>query len=52
MISGSALLACPVTDPGVTAVKILLPGSDEVGLMLCMLLNIIISAMYIHIAPK
>ncbi|KAF7704399.1 neutral alpha-glucosidase C isoform X1 [Silurus meridionalis] len=26
---GSALLACPVTDPGVTEVKILLPGSDE-----------------------
>ncbi|KAF4084063.1 hypothetical protein AMELA_G00124430 [Ameiurus melas] len=26
---GSALLACPVTDPGVSAVKILLPGSDE-----------------------
>ncbi|XP_027028182.1 neutral alpha-glucosidase C isoform X1 [Tachysurus fulvidraco] len=26
---GNALLACPVTDPGVTKVKILLPGSDE-----------------------
>ncbi|MCJ8736878.1 hypothetical protein PDJAM_G00017380 [Pangasius djambal] len=26
---GNALLACPVTDPGVTEVKILLPGSDE-----------------------
>ncbi|XP_036449335.1 neutral alpha-glucosidase C isoform X1 [Colossoma macropomum] len=26
---GSALLACPVTDPGVTEVKVLLPGSDE-----------------------
>ncbi|XP_053365399.1 neutral alpha-glucosidase C isoform X2 [Clarias gariepinus] len=26
---GSALLACPVTDPGVTEVRILLPGSDE-----------------------
>uniref|UniRef100_A0AAR2KKL9 Glycoside hydrolase family 31 N-terminal domain-containing protein n=1 Tax=Pygocentrus nattereri TaxID=42514 RepID=A0AAR2KKL9_PYGNA len=26
---GSALLACPVTDPGVTEVKVFLPGSDE-----------------------
>ncbi|XP_060790248.1 neutral alpha-glucosidase C isoform X1 [Neoarius graeffei] len=26
---GNALLACPVTDPGVTEVKIFLPGSDE-----------------------
>ncbi|XP_026881314.2 neutral alpha-glucosidase C isoform X2 [Electrophorus electricus] len=26
---GSALLVCPVTDPGVTEVKVLLPGSDE-----------------------
>ncbi|RXN11324.1 neutral alpha-glucosidase C-like protein [Labeo rohita] len=26
---GDALLACPVTDPGVTEVKVLLPGSDE-----------------------
>ncbi|KAG9268585.1 neutral alpha-glucosidase C [Astyanax mexicanus] len=26
---GSALLACPVTDPGVSEVKILLPGSTE-----------------------
>uniref|UniRef100_A0AAR2JHA8 Glycoside hydrolase family 31 N-terminal domain-containing protein n=1 Tax=Pygocentrus nattereri TaxID=42514 RepID=A0AAR2JHA8_PYGNA len=29
---GSALLACPVTDPGVTEVKVFLPGSDEVSL--------------------
>uniref|UniRef100_A0A8C9SVG9 Glucosidase alpha, neutral C n=1 Tax=Scleropages formosus TaxID=113540 RepID=A0A8C9SVG9_SCLFO len=27
--SGSALLACPVTDPGATKVKVLLPGSGE-----------------------
>ncbi|XP_072545604.1 neutral alpha-glucosidase C isoform X2 [Salminus brasiliensis] len=26
---GNALLACPVTDPGVSEVKVLLPGSDE-----------------------
>ncbi|XP_052001773.1 neutral alpha-glucosidase C isoform X2 [Xyrauchen texanus] len=26
---GSALLVCPVTDPEVTEVKVLLPGSDE-----------------------
>uniref|UniRef100_A0A8C9WL76 Glucosidase alpha, neutral C n=1 Tax=Scleropages formosus TaxID=113540 RepID=A0A8C9WL76_SCLFO len=26
---GSALLACPVTDPGATKVKVLLPGSGE-----------------------
>uniref|UniRef100_A0A8C2GTI5 Glucosidase, alpha; neutral C n=1 Tax=Cyprinus carpio TaxID=7962 RepID=A0A8C2GTI5_CYPCA len=26
---GGALLVCPVTDPGVTEVKVLLPGSDE-----------------------
>ncbi|XP_035239759.1 neutral alpha-glucosidase C isoform X1 [Anguilla anguilla] len=26
---GSALLACPVTDPGVTEVKVLLPGTGE-----------------------
>ncbi|ROL51928.1 Neutral alpha-glucosidase C [Anabarilius grahami] len=26
---GSALLVCPVTDPGVTEVSVLLPGSDE-----------------------
>ncbi|KAJ8289130.1 hypothetical protein COCON_G00017890 [Conger conger] len=26
---GSALLTCPVTDPGVTEVKVLLPGTDE-----------------------
>ncbi|XP_076833733.1 neutral alpha-glucosidase C [Brachyhypopomus gauderio] len=26
---GNALLVCPVTDPGVTEVKVLLPGSDE-----------------------
>uniref|UniRef100_A0A4W4GBR4 Glycoside hydrolase family 31 N-terminal domain-containing protein n=1 Tax=Electrophorus electricus TaxID=8005 RepID=A0A4W4GBR4_ELEEL len=31
---GSALLVCPVTDPGVTEVKVLLPGSDEVSLLL------------------
>ena len=31
LISGSALLACPVTDPGITEVKVLLPGSDEVS---------------------
>uniref|UniRef100_A0A8C2BDS6 Glucosidase, alpha; neutral C n=1 Tax=Cyprinus carpio TaxID=7962 RepID=A0A8C2BDS6_CYPCA len=29
---GGALLVCPVTDPGVTEVKVLLPGSDEVSL--------------------
>lgn len=28
--SGGALLACPVTDPGVQEVKVLLPGSGEV----------------------
>lgn len=49
MISGNALLACPVTDPGVTKVKILLPGSDEVSLML---LNVISSIEYIHIISK
>ncbi|XP_053290296.1 neutral alpha-glucosidase AB [Pleuronectes platessa] len=27
---GGALLACPVTDPGVQEVKVLLPGSDEI----------------------
>uniref|UniRef100_A0A8C2BB02 Glucosidase, alpha; neutral C n=1 Tax=Cyprinus carpio TaxID=7962 RepID=A0A8C2BB02_CYPCA len=27
--TGGALLVCPVTDPGVTEVKVLLPGSDE-----------------------
>lgn len=27
---GGALLACPITEPGVQQVKILLPGSDEV----------------------
>lgn len=32
VISGNALLACPVTDPRVTEVRILLPGSDEVSL--------------------
>ncbi|XP_073725622.1 neutral alpha-glucosidase C [Misgurnus anguillicaudatus] len=26
---GSALLVCPVTDPGVSEVKVLLPGSDQ-----------------------
>ncbi|MBN3312658.1 GANC glucosidase, partial [Atractosteus spatula] len=26
---GNALLACPVTDPGVTEIKVLLPGSGE-----------------------
>lgn len=31
--SGSALLVCPVTDPGVTEVRVLLPGSDEVSLI-------------------
>ncbi|KAI4875313.1 hypothetical protein NFI96_022583, partial [Prochilodus magdalenae] len=29
LMNGSALLACPVTDPGITEVKVLLPGSDE-----------------------
>lgn len=28
-VTGGALLVCPVTDPGVTEVKVLLPGSDE-----------------------
>uniref|UniRef100_A0A8C4GYM8 Glucosidase, alpha; neutral C n=1 Tax=Dicentrarchus labrax TaxID=13489 RepID=A0A8C4GYM8_DICLA len=27
---GGALLACPVTDPGVQEIQVLLPGSDEV----------------------
>lgn len=27
---GGALLACPVTDPGVQAIKVFLPGSDEI----------------------
>lgn len=31
VIIGAALLACPVTDPGVQQVKVLLPGSDEVN---------------------
>uniref|UniRef100_A0A673KGS3 Glycosyl hydrolase family 31 C-terminal domain-containing protein n=1 Tax=Sinocyclocheilus rhinocerous TaxID=307959 RepID=A0A673KGS3_9TELE len=36
--SGGALLVCPVTDPGVTEVKVLLPGSDEVSLIsICIL---------------
>lgn len=48
MISGNALLACPVTDPGVTEIKILLPGSDEVSLMLLMPLNDMSSTVYIH----
>lgn len=47
MISGSALLACPVTDPGVTEVKILLPGSDEVSLMLLKSLSVIIQCINI-----
>uniref|UniRef100_A0A8B9R9L2 Glucosidase, alpha; neutral C n=1 Tax=Astyanax mexicanus TaxID=7994 RepID=A0A8B9R9L2_ASTMX len=36
---GSALLACPVTDPGVSEVKILLPGSTEVRFKLNSLLD-------------
>lgn len=52
MISGNALLAYPVTDPGVTEVKILLPGSDEVSLMLHMLLNVVSSATFTHNVPK
>uniref|UniRef100_A0A3Q4GJX4 Glucosidase, alpha; neutral C n=1 Tax=Neolamprologus brichardi TaxID=32507 RepID=A0A3Q4GJX4_NEOBR len=27
---GGALLACPVTEPGIQEIKVLLPGSDEV----------------------
>lgn len=32
-IVGAALLACPVTDPAVQEVKVLLPGSEEVTLI-------------------
>lgn len=34
-IIGGALLACPVTDPGVQEVKVLLPGSGEVTYSPC-----------------
>lgn len=29
--AGGALLACPITDPGVQEVKVLFPGSGEVN---------------------